>query len=198
MIVYVESNFLLEIVLGQEQATSAEALLDLAEHRGIDLVLPSFAFAEPFATVTQRERTRRKLGLDISGILRDLKRSAPYYSEAAIVESAIAGLASIAGREYAKLNDTSQRLLAAAQLRDIDSNIFAQALAYQTRFGLSPQDSIVYAVVVSDLQRRLPDPKCFITKNSRDFDDPDIVTELQRYNCRLFFSFEDGLRFCTP
>jgi hypothetical protein len=78
MIAYIESNFVLEIVLGQEQAGSAESLLQLAENGIITLVAPSLALAEPFATITQRERTRRKLVNDISSMLQDLQRSTPY------------------------------------------------------------------------------------------------------------------------
>lgn len=199
MIVYVESNFVLEIVLGQEQAASAESLLRLAESGTINVVVPGFALVEPFTTITQRERARRKLVNDVSATLKDLQRSTPYQSEALLVTQAINGLASITGRELASLQGTIQRLLAIAHTIELNSVRFSQALAYQSRFGLSPQDSVIYACVVGDAQTKLPsEPKCFVTRNSRDFDDPDIVTELSGYGCRLFFSFEDGLRYCTP
>lgn len=199
MIAYVESNFVLEIALGQEQADSAEALLALAEGSALELLLPSLALAEPFATITQRERARRRLASEIATTLRDLQRSAPHQSEAALVANAVAGLANIAGREYARLHDVVARLLTVAGRIELDSARFALARTYQVRYGLSPQDSIIYASVVTDLQLKPPaDPKCFLTRNSRDFDDPDIVAELSGYNCRLFFSFEDGLRYCSP
>jgi predicted nucleic acid-binding protein len=199
MIAYVESNFLLEIVLGQEQAASAESLLQLAEYGTITLVAPCLALAEPFATITQRERTRRKLVNDISATLRDLQRSTPYQGEVTLVSQAVNALASITGRELASLQAATQRLLATATIIELESARFAQALAYQSQYGLLPQDSIIYACVVSDLQARPPtDLRCFVTRNSRDFDDPAIVAELNAYGCRLFFSFEDGLRYCTP
>jgi predicted nucleic acid-binding protein len=199
MIAYVESNFVLEIALGQEQATSAESLLVLAEGGSLNLVIPSLALAEPFATITQRERARRRLTNEITATLRDLQRSAPHQGEALLVANAVIGLANIAGREYTRLNSVIQRLLAAARVIELNGSRFALALADQPRYGLSPQDSIIYASVVSDLQMHQPaDPKCFITRNSRDFDAPDIVAELDGYNCRLFFSFEEGLRYCTP
>lgn len=199
MIVYVESNFVLEIVLGQEQAASAEALLALAESGAITLVLPSFALAEPFATITQRERARRRLVNDISATLKDLERSILYQSEATLVANAVAGLASIAGREYARLHSLTQRVLAVARRSELDGTRFSLALAYQSRYGLTPQDSIIYALVASDLQSVPPtETKCFITRNSRDFDDPDIVSELSGFNCRLFFDFDVGLNYCSP
>lgn len=203
MIVYVESNFVLEIVLGQEQAGSAEALLALAENGAIELALPAFALAEPFATITQRERARRKLVNDVSATLRDMQRSAHYIGEAALLAQAVAGLATIADREHASLRGIIQRLLGVAHTRELDSACFAEALAYQQRLGLPPQDSIIYASVITDLRgKAASDPKCFITRNStrnsRDFDAPDIVAELAGLGCQLFFSFADGLAHCTP
>ena len=37
--------------------------------------------------------------------------------------------------------------------------------------------------------------RCFITKNSRDFVNPDIENELKAYNCRLLTKFADGLGY---
>jgi basic membrane lipoprotein Med (substrate-binding protein (PBP1-ABC) superfamily) len=53
MIIYVESNFALEIALGQEQSASAEAILSLAEQGKIALVFPGFALNEPLTTLAQ-------------------------------------------------------------------------------------------------------------------------------------------------
>ena len=49
MIVYVESNFVLELALGQEGSVSAESILILAEQGDIEIVFSSFAISEPFA-----------------------------------------------------------------------------------------------------------------------------------------------------
>lgn len=58
MRVYVESNFLLEIALEQEQAEAALLILELADARLITLSIPSFALSEPFSTLAYR-RVRR-------------------------------------------------------------------------------------------------------------------------------------------
>jgi len=47
MIVYVESNFILEMVLGQKYASAIESILQLAERGKIELTFPSFALCEP-------------------------------------------------------------------------------------------------------------------------------------------------------
>lgn len=78
MIVYVESNFFLEVALGQEQASPAEAILTLAEKGQIELTFPGFALSEPFATLMQRDRDRRRLRSSFTEMLHQLQRSEPH------------------------------------------------------------------------------------------------------------------------
>ena len=51
MTVYVESNFVLEQALQQEQSESCDSLVRLAEAGDISLVIPAFSLAEPHIPV---------------------------------------------------------------------------------------------------------------------------------------------------
>jgi hypothetical protein len=86
VIVYVETNFLLQLAPGQEQAPAADDLLRLAEQRRCALVIPAFCLSEPFATLAQRERARRNLRSTLSEQLRQLRRSTPHQDAAAALE----------------------------------------------------------------------------------------------------------------
>ena len=46
MIVYIESNFVLEVALEQEESKAAEDILGLVEEGRIKLVLPTFALID--------------------------------------------------------------------------------------------------------------------------------------------------------
>jgi hypothetical protein len=59
--VYVESNFVLELALLQEQQASCEELLLLCEGRRIQLVIPACSLAEPYETLTRRHRQRKRM-----------------------------------------------------------------------------------------------------------------------------------------
>lgn len=48
MIVYVETNFILEIVFEQEQVEATEKLLMLAEQGDIDIHFPAFSLIEHY------------------------------------------------------------------------------------------------------------------------------------------------------
>ncbi len=68
-------------------------------------------------------------------------------------------------------------------------------MSYQERYGLSPQDSLIYASIIDDLeQEREMEPKLFVSRNWHDFLDPLIVDELQSHACTLVTDFESALR----
>ena len=69
--------------------------------------------------------------------------------------------------------------------------VVAAWLADQINHDLSPQDALVS--VLSHLTRSAPAESCFPNRNSKDFDDPDIVDELKRHSCTLIPRFDDGL-----
>lgn len=51
MSIYVESNFVLELALMQEQYESCEAILQVCKAGQAQLVLPAFSSAEPYYTL---------------------------------------------------------------------------------------------------------------------------------------------------
>ena len=61
MNVYVESNFVLELALAQEQFESCEKILSLCEAGRIRLVVPAFSLAEPNETLARRKKQRKRM-----------------------------------------------------------------------------------------------------------------------------------------
>ena len=192
MITYVESNFVLELAYRQEECSSCDELLTLAEGGRIELVLPAYCVGEPYERMVRRDRQRRDVHRRLSDELRELSRSATY-SESATKLADLTGLLVDAGeQEMGQLNSVLTRLLESATLIPVDRDVLKTALSLQRSLGLSPQDSIVYASVRSRVlgeKRR----QCFINKNARDFLIPEIQEELAAHNCKLMTKFPDGL-----
>jgi predicted nucleic acid-binding protein len=190
VIVYVESNFVLAIALGQEDAEPATTILEMAERGEVELVFPAPALSEPFSTVVQRGRERRRLRTSLNAQIRELERSQPHQHVVSMLRPITVALTDLERRETDLLEQTTRRLLAVGGSVGIDLPVFDQALTYQSRYGLSPLDALIYASVVSDLARRPPvQEKCFISKNRNDFGDPGIIAELQSYRCVYADSF---------
>ena len=180
MIVYVESNFILEMVLRQREAGSAERILEIAENGKIELAFPSFALCEPFRTITRRERDQGRLSKLLEGMIDQLPTL----------------LANAAKKEKDSLWATVSRLVEVGTSIETDRACLRRALEYQKRFDFSQQDSIIYSAVIADIRRRpFAEAKCFISTNYKDFKDPEIITELNAHNCRYEQSFGRGLNF---
>jgi predicted nucleic acid-binding protein len=219
MIAYVESNFFLEIALGQEQAMFAKAILSLAEQDKIELAFPSFALSEPFTTLTYRRGRRSSLYRELEVTLKEIKRSEALRPIAQNMETLIVALKQAQGDDFDPLHSVLARMLAAGRSIETDLSIFADALAYQASLGLLSQDSIIYAAVINDLKKRpASERKCFLSRDKSAFSEivdfeakkqrkakfeagESINLELKQYNCQYMSNFENGLnfiqRFCS-
>lgn len=59
--VYVESNFVLELVLEQEEFKVCQKIIDLCSQRKIQLVLPAYSLIEPNEKLTRNARQRKQI-----------------------------------------------------------------------------------------------------------------------------------------
>src|SRR5947208_12665018 len=78
MTVYVESNFVLEQSLQQEECDSCAEIIDLASQGRIMLAVPAFSLAEPHLAILGKEKARSRLSSDLRRQLFELGRSKPH------------------------------------------------------------------------------------------------------------------------
>lgn len=195
MIVYVESNFVLELAFLQEEHESCLELLSLSESGDICLVLPAFSIGEPYEAWVRRSKQRRGLHEQLITTIHELSRSRPYQGSSDEFQELTDLLLRSDEEEKHRLDDTLQRILQTVGVIPIDLSIIRAAITSQESRSLSPQDSIVYASILDHLATEPENCSCFITKNSRDFMNPDIENDLKAYNCRLLTKFISGLGY---
>ncbi len=92
-----------------------------------------------------------------------------------------------------RLESISERLLRHHVL-PLTNEIIRTGLKYREDYGLSPPDALVLASVLRDPALG-QEPSCFMNRNTKDFDEPSIKNELEKYNCKLKGSFEAGLAY---
>ena len=193
MIVYLESNFILELAYLQEEYSNCERILELARSGKAQLVLPAFAVAEPYSAWVGRKRRRGILHGELTRELRELGRSEPYAHSREEFQELTKALLVSGEDEKRRLDQTIENVLQAAILIPIEADTIRTAIDIQLTSLLGPQDSIVYASVLSHLASvNTGEPRCFVTKNSRDFANPDIVAELTSYDCDLCTNFGEA------
>lgn len=120
MIIYVESNFVLEVAFAQEESHACEEILDLAEAGRVDLVLPAFSISEPYDTLKRREARRSKLHDDVARELGELRRTASYVEQVERLLGPLGLLVRSSGDETSRLDDALKRLVDMAELVSMD------------------------------------------------------------------------------
>lgn len=196
MNVYVETNFVLELALLQEQHASCEALMDLARGERIRLIVPAFSLVEPYGTLTLRKVQRNRTRNELTPVLRELQRTRDY---AQPVDAMGANLKRLfvdsADEELRRLAAVRALLPTVADVVPLDREVFDAATLYETQHELSAQDALVYASVLRHMREHRGGPSCFLNRNARDFDDPEITGELAELNCRMLAQFDAGLGY---
>ena len=195
MIVYVESNFILEIAFRQEQAASCRSLVAVCAAGGASLVVPAFSIAEPFHTYVARAKERSRVGEGLRMQLGELARSETFGDEAEALQRVTGLLVRSAEEERSGLQRAMQEILGVAELIPLDGRIIAEANDLERTLKLSPQDAIVLASVLSHLNATRPEKSCFMNRNTKDFDDPDVIARLTAFACKLLPRFDDGLGY---
>lgn len=197
MDVYVESNFVLELTLLQEQHESCENIIELSEAGKVNLILPAYCLVEPYETTVRYAKNRIKISNDLSAEVKQLARSKPYYEEIDALQKVTGFLVRSQEEEKLRLRNAIERLLAVTEIIPLDAQILSSAIKYQLDHDLSPQDSVVYASVIQHLTASNSTTKCFLNRNSKDFDDPDIEDALSKYGCKMLFSFINGYGYIS-
>lgn len=198
MIVYVETNFVLELARLQEQHQSCEEVLSLAEANKITLVIPAFSIAEARTSLVRLEKQRVEFyNKQLLPHLRELSSSKTYREIPAKTEPFTNALIESSQQEWSALESVMSLILSIGEVIPLTSNILQAAIRNEETQGLEPPDATVYASIIDDLGVRDKVPSCFLNKNSKDFANPDIYAELTQYACQMIPSFEDGLRYIS-
>jgi predicted nucleic acid-binding protein len=184
----------LELALLQEQRESCESILSLCEEDRVRLVVPSYCLAEPHETLTRRHKQRTRMRDALDAEIREIARTASYSAQLSGFRGLTDLLTRSAQEDDRRLREVCSRLLRAADVIPLDASVLTTSSLYQSRHGFSPQDAIVYASVLSHLDR-CHERKSYFISRDLDFDDQDVIEELSRFKCELLHSFARGHQF---
>lgn len=193
--IYVETNFVLELVFQQGEYKSCEAVLALCQSHPVKLIIPAYSLVEPNEKLYRQAQKRTKLQEELNQELNQLKRSEVYRTRVQNLQDTASLIIASTQEERSRFSLYRNQLLDVAEIITLSQKILSHAAIYEFEYGLSAQDSVVYASVMHHLEDRKPQNACFLNRNSKDFDRPDIVESLQNLNCRMIPRFDHGLQF---
>ncbi|MCU0533613.1 MAG: PIN domain-containing protein [Hydrococcus sp. Prado102] len=195
MNIYVETNFVLELTFEQEQCSSCEQILQLCETGEAKLIVPAYCLAEPHEKLSRQARSRRELQQSLETELRQLSRTASYVNRIKSIQDIASLMVQSNEEERHRFIQYRDRLLKVGEIVALNASIVIEAASNETTYDLTPQDALVYASVIGHLRHNLPQQACFLNRNSKDFDSPDIINELRQLNCRMIPRFDRGYSF---
>lgn len=196
MILYIETNFVLELVFHQSQAKYADKILSLAEDGKIDLAIPSFSLQEPYWTLDHRKKLRRKSYKALKDSLMTYAQIVPSQRISPILDPILNDIEQMESDQAERFAITVNRLLEVAIPLDISGEVLKQALAAPERINQSYFDNAIFFSILENLQiRNIDELKCFTSLNWRDFEHRHIREVLERFNCTYIPNFKDCWNF---
>ena len=196
MNVYAETNFLLEVAYLQERCDSCNAILDLARHGSVSLIIPAFSIAEARNTWDSKLSERNVLLRDqLQPLIRQLSRSLQFRSLPETSRDLMAAIVSSGNDARARLEEVITVVSQHGTIEHLTGSVLSAATELEPRFSLSPPDSLVLASVIEHLKTVPSGPKCFVSQDKKGFADPAIYDELARYECKVLVNFADALAY---
>ncbi|BAZ11562.1 hypothetical protein NIES4071_33880 [Calothrix sp. NIES-4071] len=195
MNIYVETNFVFELVFEQEQFASCEQILQLTEAGLIQLIVPAYSLAEPHEKLIRQARKRTEIQQTLDTELKQLLRTASYQSGFNNIDNVSNLLLQSIQDEKRRFIQYRDRFIRCAEIIPMNADVIRDAATNEVVLKFKPQDAIIYASVMFHLHQNPPQIACFLNRNAKDFDNPIINNDLNRFNCRMIPRFDDGYNF---
>src|SRR5262245_58559332 len=128
MIVYVETNFVLELTLLQSEHRDCSTLLDMAAANEFTLAIPAYCLGEPHGTLVARGKRRKDVHDDLQNVIEELSRSEPYGELRNTARAVQDALSVSSAAERQRLDAVLGQIIAVATVIPLDGAAFRAAL----------------------------------------------------------------------
>ena len=196
MRVYIDSNFLLELIYLQKQHGSCQNILMFCENHGIQFVVPQFCLVETYLNTIRKKKELGDLLLSLEALIGQIEEKVSIDQESwstlsgHLTESVSKDILGIKSR-YITI---SSQLFNICEAIPLCSDVFQISREYDDIFK-NKKDLMVFSSVLYHLRVTDRVDSCFLTIDSHDFDLPDVETALEDLNCKMFHRMENAHNF---
>lgn len=194
MRVYVETNFILELVYEQKQVDACEQILSGAERGALHLRYPAFCSFEAADALQRRIKAREKIGETLRQEAREIARQKPFSTDPS-ADPFLDLIARSIQRLEARLELCLGRLSRCGQPISLGAREAELARSLWGSEGLENFDALVMGCICADLERSPTACAIFANRNSRDFATPSLKRLLGEHRCSLINEFDDAVAF---
>ena len=153
MIVYVETNFLLEIAYQQERCDTCRELLDLSECGLLSLVIPAVSTAEARTTWDRKLSERNVLLRDqLQPLIRQLSRSQQFQALPETSKDLIAGIVASGEDARIRMDEAIVIIRRFGEIDPLTAEVLDGASTYERSYSLTPPDAAILANIIAHAQ----------------------------------------------
>jgi predicted nucleic acid-binding protein len=193
VIVYVETNFVLELAYEQEEHEDCEKLLELVRGGRHQLIVPVFALAEARLAWDRLATQRHDFERQLQEHVRQLSRSEQFKNLRDDSRDLVSALVLGGSQIRAKLEETIRSIGSLATTLPLTVDVLGSARLYEEEYGFRPPDAMVYASVLSHA-RTLEGAKLLIARD-KAFALPSVRDHLSEHGVRVIAGFGGGTAF---
>jgi len=193
VIIYAETNFLLELAYRQERCESCEEILAMARAGTITFALPALCVAEARATLKRRTDERREFHDNLKKHLREISRSQSFRGLMEDSRDVVAAFITDAEESKVRLEEAVHAIRSSGVLIPLNGEIVWESRLYEIVLSLSSEDALILESVRSHAAGE-KGPKCFVTQDARRFAHR-IPEELARVQCKVLTNFTDAVAY---
>jgi hypothetical protein len=194
MIVFAESNFVLELVLRQSEAAFALRIVELAEQNRIQLCIPAFSLVEPHHKLMRERNERRELRESLDSHVGQMARSETL-SDIRTQSNAL--LVALAGKSDADMKEHENwigRIVKCANVLPLTDRVLAAGLG-RTLLDLDLLDAFVYSSIEAHLKEIGVRESLFANRDAKAFMQPTVLDDLQKLGCRVIPKFANAVAY---
>lgn len=147
---------------------------------------------EPHEKLTRQAKSRRDLQQNREAELRQLDRTTSYAIRISSIQDIASLLLQSNEEEKQRFIHCRDQWSGITEVIPLTLDILKEAATYEAPYDLTPQDALVCTSVIKHLRQNKLSASCFLDRNSKDFDNPDIVDELNKNNCTMIPRFDHG------
>lgn len=123
MRIYIETNFVLELVLQQEHHDSCERIIQLCEQGLAQLIIPAYSLAEPHEKLNRQAKSRKELQRNLKTEIDQLLRTASYATRIKSLQDIDSLIIQSNEEERERYNIYRERIINIASVVDLNKQI---------------------------------------------------------------------------
>ncbi|MDK2971545.1 MAG: hypothetical protein PWP23_1300 [Candidatus Sumerlaeota bacterium] len=194
MILYVETNFLLEIARQQDHAQEAEELLLLGSDRSrLRLFCPAHCIGEAAANIGYHHQERLPLLVSLQKQQRELGRYAIESGLTDLIGKLDSRMHAVRKHEEWRLEQTVEKLLRFDGALPTPYLACGDAAEFELEYELRFSDALLLATVIRHARTLSEELKAFVSRDRKDFGGRVAREVLRRENIKYLTTFEAAL-----